>query len=459
MTRLCIFLAALLCFLCFAASSNAATQTFTPTDDSYVSSAATSTNYGTNPTLRMQTSPTKRAYLRFNVSLPVGSTVTGATFRIYTSSISPGTGFRVYSVSDTSWTEGSITYSNQPGFGSEIGSSGTYSVTGWKTVALPSSYVHTGANSVGATVSSTYEKVFSSSESINQPELIVDYTTGTPTPTPTPTATPPPGGSHTLTAVGDYAGSATDSESTAVKNVVVGANPELHLGLGDYNYNDIGTILSGFDKIWGPKPNGVWPKFRPTAGPTHDVTSCSDSRYQTYWGRPAMQGYSFNVGNWHIISLPSAAYRYGCATSSILSWLNNDLAANNSPCELAFWHEPYWTSTSSSHSRTTAVKPWIQSLYDDGAEIVLSGHQHNYERFAPQNPSDQVDNTRGIRQFVVGTGGIGFYGFTSTAANSQVRTSSAYGALKLTLTDTGYSWQFLRAAGTSFTDSGSGSCH
>jgi hypothetical protein len=143
----------------------------------------------------------------------------------------------------------------------------------------------------------------------------------------------------------------------------------------------------------------------------------------------------------------------------VLSWLKADLAASTAPCTLAYWHEPYWTNPTSEHTRTTAVKPWVQALYDAGAELILSGHQHDYQRFAPQNPSDQLDTARGLREFIVGTGGIGLYGFTGQAANLEAQNDTTWGALKLTLGDHGYGWQFLRAAGGTFSDSGSGTCH
>jgi beta-glucanase (GH16 family) len=299
-------------------------------------------------------------------------------------------------------------------------------------------------------------------------EMLVDWVqvrqgSGGSTPPPEPSPGPPPssGGEHVVVAAGDFASSGTDPEAIAVKNTMTAANPEYLLGLGDYNYSgDIDGILPGYDRIFGPNPGGLFGITRPTAGPTHDVTSCLDTRYEEYFGRPAMQGYSFNVGQWHVVQMPSAAFRYGCDTGGLTAWLKNDLAANASRCTLAYWHEPFWSSESSGHSRTTAVRPWVQALYDDNAEIVLSGHQHNYERFAEQNPSDQADPGRGIRQFVSGTGGVGAYSFEGGAAvNSQARNANTFGALRLTLRDGAYDWRFLPAAGGTFTDSGTGACH
>ncbi|MBA2384167.1 MAG: hypothetical protein H0V68_05835 [Actinobacteria bacterium] len=281
---------------------------------------------------------------------------------------------------------------------------------------------------------------------------------------PPPPPPPPMTGANVVMAAADFTAcqgsGCTSGNSKAVRDVIAAANPEIVLGLGDFQYENIDTISNGFDLLYGAKPNGLWPLFRTTAGPTHDVSSCTDTRYADYFGRPAMSGYSFDLGAWHIIQLPSASYRYGCGTASVLSWLKNDLASSTTRCTLAFWHEPYWTRPTSEHpTRTSAVRPWVQALYDANAELILSGHQHNYQRFAPQTPDDQLDPARGIRSFIVGTGGIGTYGFTGSAANLETSDATTYGALKLTLSDGSYDFQFVRAAGGTFTDSGTGTCH
>jgi hypothetical protein len=121
-------------------------------------------------------------------------------------------------------------------------------------------------------------------------------------------------------------------------------------------------------------------------------------------------------------------------------------------------HHPLFTS-GDNHSPSTEMRPIFDALYDNNAELVVTGHNHEYERFAPQNPSGQRDTTRGIRAFVVGTGGAGLYGFGSPEPNSEVRNSDTHGVLKLSLKSNGYDWEFIPAGGGTFTDSGSGSCH
>jgi hypothetical protein len=274
-----------------------------------------------------------------------------------------------------------------------------------------------------------------------------------------PSATDP-----VVMAVGDFtscqgAASCADSSAAKVKALIAAARPDAILGIGDFQYQSIRTIENGFDRVFGPKPGGLWPKIHPTAGPTHDVSGCSDPAYASYWRRDPMKGYSFDVGAWHIISLPSAAYRYGCDTAGVLAWLNGDLDADRKRCTLAFWQDPYWTRPTATHTRELDLKPWMQALYDHDADLIVQASNHDYQRFAPQDLHDAPDSARGLRAFVVGTGGIGHYDFTGTAANVEASDATTYGALELTLHRDGYDWRFEPAAGGSFTDVGSGRCH
>jgi Cellulase (glycosyl hydrolase family 5)/Calcineurin-like phosphoesterase len=277
---------------------------------------------------------------------------------------------------------------------------------------------------------------------------------------PAPAPAPDPAGDPVVMAAGDFQGhSGAGGRAGDVAAVMRAAEPDVVLGLGDYQYQygTLAALQGGFDRNFG----ALKPRFRPTAGPTHDVAGASDSNggYVQYWMRAPFQPYSFDLGSWHVVQLPSAAYRYGVDTAGVLSWLEADLTTSTKPCTLAFWHEPYWSRPTTVHSRTTAVRPWVQALYDHGAEVILSGHQHNYQRFAPQAPDDRLDQSRGIREFIVGTGGIGTYDFTGTAPNVEASDATTYGALKLTLRERGYDWSFERATGGSFSDTGSGSCH
>jgi len=151
--------------------------------------------------------------------------------------------------------------------------------------------------------------------------------------------------------------------------------------------------------------------------------------------------------------------RGGCqAGSPQEQWLRADLAANQRACTLAYWHHPRFSS-GAEHGGDTRLQPFWQALYDHGTDVVLAGHEHHYERFAPQDPAGLADPAHGIRQFVVGTGGRSHYGFGAIRANSEVRHSGTFGVLELTLYPTGYDWRFVPEPGKTFSDAGSGGCH
>jgi acid phosphatase type 7 len=207
----------------------------------------------------------------------------------------------------------------------------------------------------------------------------------------------------------------------------------------------------------------------PAAG-NHDYQTSSATGYFDYFngtgnatGAAGARGkgyYSYDVGAWHLISLNSnCGNAGGCGTGSPqLAWLESDLAAHPNDCTLAYWHHPRFSS-GGTHGNEGEVQPLWQALQDAGAEVVLSGHEHNYERFAPQTAVGTPDPDTGIREFVVGTGGRSHYGFGTIKANSEVRNSSTYGVLELTLHPKTYDWKFRPEAGKTFTDSGSASCH
>jgi hypothetical protein len=156
--------------------------------------------------------------------------------------------------------------------------------------------------------------------------------------------------------------------------------------------------------------------------------------------------------------LNSNCAKVGCGVGSEQEqWLRADLATSPRACVLAYWHHPRFSSGEHGNDEVTA--PLWDALYQAGAEVIINGHDHDYERFAPQTPAGTADNARGIRQFVVGTGGASLRSFGTVRANSQVRNSTTHGVIKLTLSPTGYAWQFVPIAGKTFADSGTGTCH
>jgi hypothetical protein len=266
-------------------------------------------------------------------------------------------------------------------------------------------------------------------------------------------------------AVGDFTACQGDtcsspSSSKAVHDLIASQNADALIGLGDFQYANIETISTGWNLMYGPKPGGLYAKTFPTAGPAHDVNSCTDKRYETYFGRGAETPYSFDLGTWHILSLPSSAWAYNCTPAAVTTWIQQDLTSHPAKCALAFLHEPYWSRPTDGHTRTTALKPWIQALYAGGVELLLQAHQHDYQRFYPQTPDDVRDDARGIQAFVVGTGGVSLSGFIGPAANVAASDDTTFGALKLTLSPGSYDWQFLPTTQGGFTDGpGSALCH
>jgi hypothetical protein len=269
-----------------------------------------------------------------------------------------------------------------------------------------------------------------------------------------------------IAAVGDIHPPSASSNSAAT--AAAAANADFILGLGDYQYQS-GTLSdynAYFDKDWGP----LVPKMYPVLAPTHDQNWTGDP--VTYWNGGGAHGYkapvtlanhtsySFDNGAWHFIAIDDSCYRdtANCSPTALLAWVKADLAAHPSKCTLAYWHQAYFTSDAG-HAPFTDIQPVVQALYDSGVDVVLQAHNHNYERFAPQTPQRVADPAKGIRAFVVGTGGIGFYPFTDTAANSEARSDSSYGVLQMTLRDGSYDWKFQNTGGTAFTDAGTDTCH
>jgi hypothetical protein len=226
---------------------------------------------------------------------------------------------------------------------------------------------------------------------------------------------------------------------------------------GDNAYGD-GTA-SEFAECYDPTWGRHKARTRPSPG-NHDYDTEGAAAYYAYFGtRAGPEGrgyYSYDLGDWHLISLNSNIDMD--AGSQQEQWLRADLSATTKRCVLAYWHHPRFSS-SSQHGSQEQTQPLWQALYDHAAEIVIGGHDHTYERFAPQTPAGAADPDRGIRQFVAGTGGKDHYDFGPPLPNSEARDNTSYGVLKITLDPGSYSWAFVPAPGGSFTDSGRGTCH
>ncbi|WP_370409967.1 DNRLRE domain-containing protein [Streptomyces fradiae] len=444
-----------------APTAAAAGITFTATADTYVDSQYPSVNYGTSTQLGVDNSPVKQMVLRFDVS-GLTQPVTRAKLRIHVDDVAgaeSGNGGTFRAMSTTSWSETSVTYNNRPPIdGATLGTLGSVARNTWYEVDVTSYVTGNGTYGIGVTSSSTNGADYDARETgATAPQLVIETgTTPTPTPTPTSTATttPPPSGDPVLVGAGDIATSG--SGDTATANLLDGISGTVFT-TGDNAYPN-GTA-SDFSTYYEPTWGRHKARTRPAPG-NHDYNTSGASAYYGYFGAnagPSGQGYySYDLGNWHVVSLNSeVSMSVGSAQEK---WLRADLAAANKPCTVAYWHKPRWTS-SSSHAPEPATGPLVQALYDYNAEVVLTGHNHQYERFAPQNPSGQLDTARGLRQFVAGMGGASLYGFGTIQPNSEARNNDTFGVLKLTLHSNGYDWQFVPQAGKTYNDSGSGTCH
>jgi len=213
---------------------------------------------------------------------------------------------------------------------------------------------------------------------------------------------------------------------------------------------------------WGPFLNLT----RPSPG-NHDYEQAGASAYFDYFGGnagPNRRGYySFTLGNppaWLVLSLNSEDdMRQGSLQHQ---WLTGELTARPVPCTVAIWHRPLFSSGPNPKERASEIRDVWRTLYNSGVDIIINGHDHTYERFGPQTPEGLADSAKGIRQFVVGTGGADPYARGSTASNSEVFISGQdgvpkYGVLKLTLNPNQYQWEYIPTGGNS--DSGSASCH
>jgi hypothetical protein len=264
-------------------------------------------------------------------------------------------------------------------------------------------------------------------------------------------------------------GNSTSCRQKYTSDLLVNAGLAAVLDLGDNQYYCGGyqAFLQAYDPSWGRVKSITHPAVGNHEYLTNGGTGCTISNegaagYYKYFGAAAGTAgkgfYSFDIGSWHIIALNSNCVDVGgcSSTSAQYKWLQADLAAHLNLCTLAYWHMPLFSSGGRASGNS---EPFWQLLYKNNADLILNGHDHIYERFAPQNPSGVMDLARGIREFVVGTGGADHTSIASIAANSEVRDTATYGVLKLTLHASSFDWQFVPEAGEIFADSGTGPCH
>ena len=276
-----------------------------------------------------------------------------------------------------------------------------------------------------------------------------------------PGAVPKPGqGDVTIVAAGDIAcdpasnvGAPQACDQAATANEIGRLAPTAVLTLGDDQYQN-GTPTA-FNSVFA----ATWGKYRSIMYPAignHEYLTSGATGYFGYFGIAPY--YSFNLGAWHLISLDSeCSFVGGCEAGSPQErWLLADLAAHPATCTLVYWHEPRWSS--GEHSDATQMATIWSDLVAAHVSVVLSGHNHDYERFAPLDVTGQPD-PNGVTEFVVGTGGKNHYAFVTGPLTAEVvRNDTSFGVIQMTLRPTSYSWDFVPAPTYTFHDSGSANC-
>jgi len=275
--------------------------------------------------------------------------------------------------------------------------------------------------------------------------------------TSTSDASPSPSGDPVLVGAGDIADCELDSGAATADLLDSIEGTVFTTGDNAYQEGSAAEFRDCYAPSWGRHLE----RTRPAAG-NHDWKTPGLAGYLEYFGaRAAPDGvswYSYDLGAWHVIVLDSnCTSAGGCGPGSAQGrWLDADLKASEAVCTMAIWHHPRFSS--GEHGSDTSVWPFWDALYRAGADVVVNGHDHDYERFGPQDPAGREDKARGIRQFVVGTGGAVLRGFPTVAAHSEVRLSDSHGVIRFVLHPTSYDWSFIPTSGDAG-DSGNGACH
>ena len=253
-----------------------------------------------------------------------------------------------------------------------------------------------------------------------------------------------------------------NAEATAKRlDEILSHHPEaVVFTLGDNAYRKGTTreFRECYDTTWGRHKAAT----RPAVG-NHEYKTKGAHPYYKYFGEAAGDAargyYSYDLGDWHIIVLNSVCQKVGgCDIESPQHrWLVDDLKTHRRPCTLAYAHHPVFSS--GKHGGHKALRSIYETLYEYDVDVLVAGHEHNYERFAPQDPYGLYDPVRGIQQFIVGTGGRELRRIGKGRTNSVVRDNTSYGVLKLTLHPGSFEWDFIPVAGATFRDSGKGTCH
>src|SRR5215211_1543568 len=423
---------------------------FTAEADARVRQSDPTTNYGGDITLHAdgESGSEIESFIQFTVTEGAGP-IQSARLRLYVTDNGTQDGPAVYATSN-SWTEDSITWDNRPAPTSDaVDNKDHLSANSWVEYDVTSLITGSGTFSFVLVGDSSDGVIFSSREGEQPPQLVLapvgsDVSTATPTIIATS-----PGDDVILVGAGDISTCRNDNDELTAQ--LLDTIPGTVFTTGDNAY-DNGTMveyLNCYDPTWGRHKE----RTRPSPG-NHDYLTSGAAGYFQYFNNVPSY-YSYNLGSWRIYALNSEID--ASDNSPQVTWLKADLASNPAQCVLAYWHRPRWSSGVNHGSSEDSQTLW-QILYEAGAELVLNGHEHNYERFTEMNAVGAAVSP-GLREIVVGTGGRNLYEFGSALPASEVRENSTFGVLKLTLRADGYDWEFVPIAGSTFTDSGSGNCH
>lgn len=435
--------------------------TFTASSDAQVMEATPGRNYGNTTYLQVDgdSGAHVESYISFTVS-GLDGPVSNATLRVYDRGNGSNNGPEVYGT-DPSWTEAGITWENRPApTTSALGNQDSVSENVWVEYDVTSYVTADGTYSFALVADSNGGLTFSSREDAQPPQLVVTTTTeldssldSTASPDPSLSADSTDSAalassSVTLVGAGDISSCSNNNDEATAKLLDNISGTIFTVGDNAYTSGSTTQYNNCYDPTWGRLKS----RTKPVPG-NHEYKTSGASGYFKYFNNIPSY-YAYNLGSWRIYALNSEISI--SSTSAQVKWLKADLAANPKQCVLAYWHRPRWSS-GSEHGSSSDIQALWSTLYDAGAELIISGHDHGYERFTQMNASGSAVS-KGLREFVVGTGGASHYSFGKILSTSQVHNSSTYGVLKLTLNTGSYSWQFIPVAGKTFTDSGSTSC-
>jgi hypothetical protein len=420
--------------------------TFSADADAWVDESSPDQNNGSDDSLRTdgESDAKIESFIRFTVT-GISGFVQSAQLRVYASSNDSRDGPAVY-LTDTSWEESEITWNTRPAIKSgAIDNKAQIGSQSWVEYDVTSQVTADGIFSFVLVADSSDGIAFSAREDDFPPELVI--TLGTESPfTPTPVL---PAGAEVLVGAGDIASCDYEGDEMTVQLLDAIAGTVFTTGDNAYSDGTSTEFADCYEPTWGRHKD----RTKPVPG-GHDYHTPDAAGYFQYFD-DIPEYYAYDLGSWRIYALNSEVdISLG---GPQVTWLQADLAENPRQCVLAYWHRPRWSS-GSEHGRDPTVQTLWEVLHEAGAELVLNGHEHNYERFMPMNAEGEPDPA-GLREIVVGTGGADLYDFDTPLPTSEVRDASTSGVLRLILRESGYDWQFIPVAGSTFTDSGSAECH